>query len=64
MRMLYDLEWAFYEVRDTIDLLGKVNKEVVTGYDNNAYWLIKDAIDKGEIPEHELWVYERILKEI
>ena len=62
--MMIDLEWAFMEIRQTMDLLERVNREAVTGYENNAYWLIMDAIDAGEIPEHEFWVYERIVDEL
>lgn len=61
---MIDLEWAFDEIRITQDLLARVNREAVTGYENNAYWLIMDAMEAGEIPEHEFWVYERIIKEL
>jgi hypothetical protein len=60
----HDIEWAFYEISETQDLLARVNSELVNGYENNAYWLIMDSIDAGEIPEHEFWVYDRILSEI
>ena len=62
--MMIDLEWAFYEIRETVNLLTLVNREALTGYEINAYWLIMDAMDAGKIPEHEFWVYERILQEL
>ena len=62
--MLVDLEWAFYEIKKSVDLLAQINRLALRGYFVEVSQIIEDALIDGDIPEEELWVYERIYDEL
>jgi hypothetical protein len=61
---MVDLEWAFYEIKKSVDLLAQINRLALRGYFVEVSQIIEDALIDGDIPEEELWVYERIYDEI
>tara|TARA_R110000787_G_scaffold38050_2_gene96140 strand:- start:1986 stop:2174 length:189 start_codon:yes stop_codon:yes gene_type:complete len=61
---MVDLEWAFYEIKKSVDLLAQINRLALRGYFVEVSQIIEDALIDGDIPEEELWVYERIYDEL
>ena len=61
---MVDLEWAFYEIKKSVDLLAQINRLALRGYFVEVSQIIEDALIDGDIPEEELWVYERIYNEL
>ena len=61
---MIDLEWAFYEIKKSVDLLAQINRLALRGYFVEVSQIIEDALIDGDIPEEELWVYERIYDEL
>ena len=61
---MVDLEWAFYEIKKSVDLLAQINRLALRGYFVEVSQIIEDALIDGDIPEEELWVYEKIYNEL